>query len=130
MKVRFIFSLLTALFIAGSVFAESELLTPKKYTGPKIVLKGEIGTETGRSAIPLTPIEAILGDDNLVHIIFEAPIGTVQILVDGQVVETCEVTSVEQEAAFSVEGWAPGAYKLEFKTPKGGYVCGEFTIEE
>lgn len=125
MKVRFILSLLALLFIAGSVVAE-----PKKYTGPKIVLEGEIGTETGRSAIPLPPIVAILGDDNLVHIIFEAPIGTVQILVDDQVQETCQVTSVEQETAFSVEGWAPGIYKLEFKTPEGGYVCGEFTIEE
>lgn len=125
MKVRFILSLLALLFIAGSVFAE-----PKKYTGPKIVLEGEIGTSTSRSAIPLLPIEAILGDDNLVHIIFEAPIGTVQILVDGQVQETCQVTSVEQETAFSVEGWVPGIYNLEFKTPEGGYVCGEFMIEE
>lgn len=128
MKVRFIFSLLAALFIAGSVFAESESLGPK-YTGPKIVLKGEVGTDTSRS-VPVIPIQVIQGDDDVVHIIFDAPLGTVQVLVDGQVQEICQVTTLGQETAISIEGWGPGIYKLEFKISDGGYVYGEFLIEE
>lgn len=125
MKVRFILSFFSLLLLVGGVLANDAVTY--KYSGPKVVLKGEIGRETSRS-VPVIPIEAIISDD-VVHIIFEAPLGTVEILVNGEVQEVCEVTTSGQETSFSVEGWAPGTYTLEFKTPKGGYVSGEFTIE-
>lgn len=125
MKVRFILSLFAALFIAGNMIA-TEVPAPQ-YERVRVVLKGEIGRETSRS-VPVIPIEAFV-DDNMVSIIFSAPLGTVEILVDGKAQETCQVTKEGQEISFSVEELAPGTYTLEFKTPEGGYVYGEFTIE-
>lgn len=52
-----------------------------------------------------------------------------KILVDGQVQEVCQVTAPGQTTSFSIEGWAPGVYKLEFKVAEGGYVYGELVIE-
>lgn len=124
MKVRFILSLFAALFIAGNLFA-TEVSAPNKRLD--VVLRGEVGRETGRS-VSIIPIEAFV-DDNMVSIIFSAPLGTVEILVDGKAQETCQVTKEGQEISFSVEELAPGTYTLEFKTPEGGYVYGEFTIE-
>ena len=68
-------------------------------------------------------------DDNIVEIIFTVPLGEVKILVDGQVQEVCQVTAPGQTTSFSIEGWAPGVYKLEFKLAGGGYVYGELVIE-
>lgn len=124
MKVRFILSLFAALFIAGNLFA-TEVSAPNKRLD--VVLRGEVGRETGRS-VPVIPMEAFV-DDNMVSIIFAAPLGTVEILVDGKAQETCQVTKEGQETSFSVEELAPGTYTLEFKTPEGGYVYGEFAIE-
>lgn len=130
MKVRIVLSFLAALFIVGNLSVNAaNAIARDRFHGLDIVLKGEVGTETGRSAIPSIPIDAVLGDDGLVHIAFDAPLGTVEVSIDGQVLETCEVTTVGQETAFSVIGWEPGAYVLELKTPKGGYVYGEFVIE-
>lgn len=126
MKLRFILSFFCLLLLAGDMLANDAVTY--KYNGKKVVLEGEIGTETGRS-VPVTPIEAFLTEENMVSIIFAKPLGTVEILVNGEVQEVCEVTTAGQETSFSVEGWAPGTYTLEFKTPKGGYVSGEFTIE-
>lgn len=123
MKVRFILFILFALFATGNV------MSAEKYKGLDLVLRGEIGRETNRS-VSIIPIEAIQGDDGLVHILFSAPVGTVQIIVDGKVQETCVVNAAEYETAFSVQGWKSGIYTLEFKTPEGGYVCGEFVIAE
>ena len=127
MKVRLILSFLLALFVTGNVFAFGNLNT--QYDGLDVVLRGEVGRDTNRS-VPTIPIEALIGDDGIVHILFTAPIGKVQIIADGQVQETCEVTTDEYETSFSVQGWAPGTYKLEFRTPDGGYVYGEFEITE
>lgn len=126
MKVRFILSLFAALFIAGNMIA-AEISAPQ-YERVRVVLKGEVGRETSRS-VPVIPIEAFLTDDNMMSILFNAPLGTVEISVNGEVQETCQVTTAGQETSFSVEGWAPGTYTLEFKMPEGGYVYGEFTIE-
>lgn len=52
-----------------------------------------------------------------------------KILVDEQVQEVCQVTTPGQTTSFSIEGWAPGIYKLEFKVAGGGYVYGELVIE-
>ena len=94
-----------------------------------VVLKGEVPTTTHRS-IPVIPISASVStDDNIVEIIFTAPLGEVKILVDGQVQEVCQVTAPGQTTSFSIEGWAPGVYKLEFKIAGGGYVYGELIIE-
>ena len=122
MKVRFILSFLAALFIAGNMIAiESTERVERKLP---LVLKGEVPTTTSRS-IPVIPISASVStDDNIVEIIFTVPLGEVKILVDGQVQEVCQVT-----ASFSIEGWAPGVYKLEFKVAGGGYVYGELVIE-
>ena len=111
MKVRFILSFLAALFIAGNMIAiESTERVERKLP---IVLRGEVPTT----------------DDNIVEIIFTAPLGEVKILVDGQVQEVCQVTAPGQTTSFSIEGWAPGVYKLEFKVAGGGYVYGELVIE-
>lgn len=127
MKVRFILSFLAALFIAGNMIAiESTERVERKLP---LVLKGEVPTTTSRS-IPVIPISASVStDDNIVEIIFTAPLGEVKILVDGQVQEVCQVTAPGQTTSFSIEGWAPGVYKLEFKVAEGGYVYGELVIE-
>ena len=123
MKVRFILSFLAALFIAGNMIAiESTERVERKLP---LVLKGEVPTTTSRS-IPVIPISASVStDDN----IFTVPLGEVKILVDGQVQEVCQVTAPGQTTSFSIEGWAPGVYKLEFKVAGGGYVYGELVIE-
>lgn len=127
MKVRFILSFLAALFIAGNVIAiEGSDRVERRLP---LVLKGEVGTETSRS-IPVLPIEAFISDDdNTIEVYFTAILGQVQILVDGEVKEVCQVAVVGQTTTFSVDGWAPGTYKLEFKIAGGGYVYGEFVIE-
>ena len=127
MKVRFILSFLVALFIAGNTIA-IENSDQVEWRLP-VVLKGEVGTSTSRS-VPIIPINAFVStDDNVVEIIFTAPLGEVKILVDGQVQEVCQVTAPGQTTSFSIEGWAPGVYKLEFKVAGGGYVYGELVIE-
>ena len=125
MKVRFILSFLAALFIAGNMIAiESTERVERKLP---LVLKGEVPTTTSRS-IPVIPISASVStDDNIVEIIFTAPLGEVKILVDVQ--EVCQVTAPGQTTSFSIKGWAPGVYKLEFKVAGGGYVYGELVIE-
>lgn len=117
MKVRFILSFLAALFIAGNMIAiESTERVERKLP---LVLKGEVPTTTSRS-IPVIPISASVStDDNIVEIIFTVPLGEVKILVDGQVQEVCQVTAPGQTTSFSIEGWAPGVYKLEFKVAGG-----------
>jgi len=106
MKVRFILSFLAALFIAGNMIAiESTERVERKLP---LGLKGEVPTTTSRS-IPVIPISASVStDDNIVEIIFTVP---------------------GQTTSFSIEGWAPGVYKLEFKVAGGGYVYGELVIE-
>ena len=73
MKVRFILSFLAALFIAGNMIAiESTERVERKLP---LVLKGEVPTTTSRS-IPVIPISASVStDDNIVEIIFTAPLG-------------------------------------------------------
>ena len=62
--------------------------------------KGEVPTTTSRS-IPVIPINASVStDDNIVEIIFTAPLGEVKILVDGQVQEVCQVTARPQKIHF------------------------------
>ena len=127
MKVRFILSFLAALFIAGNMIAiESTDRVERKLP---IVLKGEVPTTTSRS-LPVIPIDASIStDNNLVEIVFTASLGEVKILVDEQVQEVCQVTTPGKTTSFSIEGWAPGIYKLEFKVAGGGYVYGELVIE-
>lgn len=127
MKVRFILSFLAALFIAGNMIAiESTDRVERKLP---IVLKGEVPTTTSRS-LPVIPIDASIStDNNLVEIVFTASLGEVKILVDEQVQEVCQVTTPGQTTSFSIERWAPGIYKLEFKVAGGGYVYGELVIE-
>ena len=127
LKVRFILSFLAALFIAGNMIAiESTDRVERKLP---IVLRGEVPTTTSRS-VPVIPIDASIStENNTVDIIFSTVLGEVKILVDGQVQEVCQVTAPGQTTSFSIEGWAPGVYKLEFKVAGGGYVYGELVIE-
>ena len=127
MKVRFILSFLAALFIAGNMIAiESTDRVERKLP---IVLRGEVPTTTSRS-VPVIPIDASIStENNTVDIIFSTVLGEVKILVDGQVQEVCQVTAPGQTTSFSIEGLAPGVYKLEFKVAGGGYVYGELVIE-
>ena len=95
MKVRFILSFLAALFIAGNMIAIERVPDRVERKLP-VVLKGEVPTTTSRS-IPVIPISASVStDDNIVEIIFTAPLGEVKILVDGQVQEVCQVTAPGQ----------------------------------
>ena len=129
MKVRFILSLLVALFIAGSIFASVDVVKdPVNIKG--LVLTGEVGRETGRSAIPVIPIKAFIIDNNTISIQYEAILGTVQVFVDGQLQEVDEVSVIGQTTSFSVAHLLPGTYKLELRTLTGGYVYGDFVIEE
>ena len=125
MKVRFILSFLAALFIAGNMIAiESTDRVERKLP---IVLRGEVPTTR---SVPVIPIDASIStENNTVDIIFSTVLGEVKILVDGQVQEVCQVTAPGQTTSFSIEGWAPGVYKLEFKVAGGGYVYGELVIE-
>ena len=127
MKVRFIFSLIAILFMAG-VSQANEISLEMAYSGKRVVLEGEVGTETSRSGT-IDPIEATISEDYVMNVIFVKPIGEVQIVVNGEVIETRQVNTAGQETAFSVADLAPGTYKLEFKTSGGGYLYGEFVIE-
>lgn len=127
MKLRFILSFLVALFVAGNMIAADG--TDRVERKLPVVLKGEVPTTTSRS-IPVLPIDASIStESNTVDVIFTAPLGEVKIVVDGQVQEVCQVTTAGQATSFSIEGWAPGVYKLEFEITKGGYVYGEIVIE-
>lgn len=130
MKVRSILSVLALVFIVASSFTLDSKNPPfkNKFPGLPLVLRGEVGTETGRS-ISIIPIEAINGEDGILHIMFLKPLGEVKVLVDGQLQETCQVTTEGQETEFSVAGWASGTYELEFQTTDGGYAYGIFVIE-
>ncbi len=129
MEARFILSFLIAIFISGNNMQATEQINEVDLRLP-IILKGEVPTiTTTRSALQI-PIYAFLStDDKTVDITFTAPIGEVKILVDGHEIETCQVSVVGQTTSFSINGWAPGVYKLEFITASGGYVYGEFVIE-
>lgn len=128
MKLRFIFSFLFTLLVVGNVSSSKSMLAFST-GGKNVVLKGEIGTDTGRSETPTVPPITAEVIDKTVYIQFTDAVGTVDILMDGEVQETCNVTNAGQDTAISVEGYEPGTYLLEFKNDLGDYVYGEFIVD-
>lgn len=125
MKSRLFVSLLTALFIAGNVFAGTPL-------EDELVLKGEFSQIGSRSVKPELPISATF-DGNVLYVEFTAPVGNVGIAIKDatqNVVYTSsmDVTAFGQQVAISVENYQAGTYIIEFRNSKDGYVYGEFTL--
>lgn len=128
MKLRFIFSFLVTLLLVGNVSSSSSMLAFS--TGEKnVVLKGEIGTDAGRSAVPTTPPITAEVIDKTVRIQFTDAVGAVDISLDGEVQEKLETTTSGQEASISVEGYASGTYLLEFTNASGDCVYGELVVD-
>lgn len=128
MKLRFIFSFLVALLLVGNVSSSSSMLAFST-GGRNVVLKGEIGTDTGRSAVPTTPPITAEVIDKTVRIQFTDAVGAVDISLDGEVQEILETTTSGQETSISVEGYAPGTYLLEFTNASGDCVYGELVVD-
>lgn len=128
MKLRFIFSFLVALLLVGNVSSSSSMLAFST-GGRNVVLKGEIGTDIGRSAVPTTPPITAEVIDKTVRIQFTDAVGAVDISLDGEVQEKLETTTSGQEASISVEGYASGTYLLEFTNASGDCVYGELIVD-
>lgn len=128
MKLRFIFSFLVALLLVGNVSSSSSMLAFST-GGRNVVLKGEIGTDIGRSAVPTTPPITAEVIDKTVRIQFTDAVGAVDISLDGEVQEKLETTTSGQETSISVEGYASGTYLLEFTNASGDCVYGELIVD-
>lgn len=128
MRARFIFSFFVALFLSTSAIYASSL----RYGD--IALDGEFSEEENRS-MRNVPIDVNYAEDNVVYIDFYKGVTDVTITVKdnngNEVYSTSTVASATNPGtSFSVAGYAPGTYLLEFTNSKGGYAYGSFTVEE
>lgn len=128
MRARFIFSFFVALFLSATAIHASSL------RWGDLILDGEF-TDVGSRSISNVPINAHYAEDNVVYIDFYKGVTDVTITVKdnsgNKVYSTSTVASVTNPStSFSVAGYAPGTYILEFTNSKGGYAYGLFTIEE
>ena len=132
MKVRVILTLLIAFLSSVNVLATNINFNDGSFSLTDLppVLQGEIGTDTGRSAISKIPILVSIADATTFNVEFTKAIGAVEISINGEAIQTCNVKTVGQSTTISVVGYGPGVYTLEFRTPEGGYVYGEFEIIE
>lgn len=126
MRARFIFSFFVALFVSTSAMYAHSL----KYGD--LILDGEF-TDVGSRSISRLPIRASL-DESTLSISFSRGVTDVTITVkdnDGnEIYSTSTVASASNPGtSFSVAGYAPGTYLLEFTNSDGGYACGLFTVE-
>ena len=131
MKMRALLTLLIAFLssvnaLAGNIFTDGNFAL----TDLPPVLQGEIRNDGGRSAISKIPINISIADAATFNVEFTEAIGVVEISIDGKAIKTCDVNTVGQSTTISVADYKPGIYTLEFRTPKGGYVYGEFEIIE
>lgn len=125
MKLRFILSLFVAILVAGNSYANLGI-------ADGLVLEGEFSDTGTRSVKPALPMSAGI-ISNVLYIEFSAPVGDVAISVTGPTgviySSAMDVKIAGEQTSFSVEGLAPGVYRLEFKNSKRGYVYGEFIVE-
>lgn len=131
MKLHFILSLFVALFISGSVYAQRPIGSLAAFDD-ELILKGEFSDTGSRSLDPIVPIIAGISD-NVMYVQFAKAFGSVQVSVQGEAKcvysSTLNVTTADQIISFSIDGYKPGIYLLEFRNSKGGYVCGQFIVE-
>lgn len=127
MKLRFILSLFVAVLLAGNSYANVSLGIEDG-----LVLEGEFSDVDSRSVNPALPMSADI-ISNVLFIEFSAPVGDVAITVVGPAgvvyTSSMNVSTFGQQTSFSLEGLIPGAYLLEFKNSRGGYVYGEFIVD-
>lgn len=127
MRARFIFSFFLALFIStGAIYANT-------LRWGDIILDGEFSEEGSRS-IYNTPINAFLDEDDTVYIEFLKGVTDVTVTVkdsQGKAVysNSTVASATNPGTSFSVEGYAPGTYVLEFTNSDGGYLQGFFIVE-
>ena len=129
MRARFIFSFFVALFLSTSAMYATSL------RWGDILLEGELTDVGSRSAIRNVPIGVNYAEDNVVYIDFYKGVTDITITVKdnngNKVYSTSTVASdANPSTSFSVAGYAPGTYILEFTNSKGGYAYGLFTVEE
>lgn len=127
MRARFIFSFFVALCLSTSALYATSL------RWGDIILDGEFSEEENRS-LTNVPIDASI-ENNVVNIEFYKGVTDVTITVKdnngNKVYSTSMVASATTPGtSFSIAGYAPGTYILEFTNAKGGYVYGLFTVEE
>lgn len=127
MKLRFILSLFVAILVAGNSYANTSL-----GIADGLVLEGEFSDIGSRSVKPALPMSAGI-ISNVLYIEFSAPVGEVAISLTGPTgivyASKKDVKAVGEQTSFSLEGFVPGVYYLEFKNSQGGYVHGEFIVE-
>lgn len=128
MKLRFILSLIMALFISSAMYAGPA----HTYWWGDIALDGEFSEEESRS-VNNAPISASVSDGTL-SVEFLKGVSDVTIVVknnEGKAVysSSMNVTASNHTTSISVADYAPGTYVLEFTNAKGGYVYGLFTID-
>lgn len=128
MKLRFILSLIMALFISSAMYAGPA----HTYWWGDVVLDGEFSNEESRS-VNNAPISASVSDGTL-SVEFLKGVSDVTIVVknnEGKAVysSSMNVTASNHTTSISVADYAPGTYVLEFTNAKGGYVYGLFTID-
>lgn len=127
MRARFIFSFFMALFISTSAIYANTL------RWGDIALDGEF-KDTGSRSIQSTPINAYLDEDNTVYVEFSKSVTDVTVTVKDNNGNTIYSNSTVASAtnpgiSFSVDGYAPGSYILEFTNSDGGYLQGFFIVE-
>lgn len=128
MKLRFILSLIMALFIGNAMYAGPA----HTYWWGDIIMDGEFSEEESRS-INKVPISACVSDGTL-SVEFLKGVSDVTIVVknnEGKAVysSSMNVTASNHTTSISVADYAPGTYVLEFTNAKGGYAYGLFTID-
>lgn len=126
MKLRFILSLIMALFIGNAMYAGPS----HTHWWGDIILDGEFSDSESRSN---APISASVSDGTL-SVEFLKGVSDVTIVVknnEGKAVysSSMNVTASNHTTSISVADYAPGTYVLEFTNAKGGYVYGLFTID-
>lgn len=127
MRIRFIFTFFVALFVSVSAMYAS----PMRYGD--IALGGEFSDYGSRSVIQTVPISASV-KDNVVCVEFFKGVKDVAITVKDDNGDEVYTTSMVASAtnpgiSFSIAGYAPGTYLIEFTNSNGGYVYGHFTVE-
>lgn len=128
MKLRFILSLIMALFIGNAMYAGPA----HTHWWGDIAFEGEFSEEENRS-INNVPISACVSDGTL-SVEFLKGVSDVTIVIknnEGKAIysSSMNVTASSHTTSISVADYAPGTYVLEFTNAKGGYVYGLFTID-
>lgn len=130
MKLRFILLCFATILCANSMksLPTSEIVYASETVG--VPMKGDFSQKGSRSGDVNVPVIVQIVDNNKVSIQFTKAVGIVEIFIDGELKEAGKVTEVGQVYTFSLEEYNVGKHLLEIKNPFGGYLYGEFIIEE